>query len=303
MSGARFIGETLKGYGVTHVFYVEAILRETLVEMETLDKRRVLTHSEKAAAYMADGYARVSHKPGVCMAQSVGAANLASGLQDPYLGLSAVVAFTGWKPPIAQFRNAYQEIQHSQMFQPVTKYSVPVSTVDQLPFVLRQAFRGATSGTPGPVHLDVEGYAGELIEHAEGEFDLVVEDPFTHFPSVRPEPGAEEIERAVLNLRDAKRPVIVAGGGVIASSAGDEVLRLAERISIPVATSLNGKGAIPENHPLSVGVVGSYSRWCANKTVSEADLVIFIGRHTGDQVTKNWTVPRKATPVNRNRGN
>ena len=86
LSGARFIAETFKGYGVTHVFFVEAILRGALVEMERLGIRRILTHSEKAAAYMADGYARVSRSPGICMAQSVGAANLASGLQDPYLG-------------------------------------------------------------------------------------------------------------------------------------------------------------------------------------------------------------------------
>ena len=120
MSGARFIAETLKGYGVTHVFFVEAILRRGLVEMEALGIKRVLTHSEKAAAYMADGYARISHRPGICMSQSVGGANLASGLQDPYLGLSPVIAMTGRKPPIAQHRNAYQEIDHHAMFGPVT---------------------------------------------------------------------------------------------------------------------------------------------------------------------------------------
>ena len=101
MSGARFMAETFKGYGVTHVFFVEAILRRTLVEMEALGIRRILTHSEKAAAYMADGYARMSRRPGICMSQSVGAANLASGLQDPYLGLSPVIALTGKKLPFA----------------------------------------------------------------------------------------------------------------------------------------------------------------------------------------------------------
>src|SRR5205085_8367176 len=94
ITGARFIAETLKGYGVTHIFYVDAILRKTMVELEELGIRRVITHSEKAAAYMADGYARVSHRAGVCMAQSVGAAKLGSGLQDAYLGLSPVVALT-----------------------------------------------------------------------------------------------------------------------------------------------------------------------------------------------------------------
>jgi acetolactate synthase-1/2/3 large subunit len=98
MSGARFLAETLHGYGVTHVFFVEAILRRTLMELESLGVRRVLTHSEKAAAYMADGYARAGRKPGVCMAQAVGAANLASGLQEPLLGRSPVIALTDARP-------------------------------------------------------------------------------------------------------------------------------------------------------------------------------------------------------------
>ena len=133
ITGAGFIAETLKGYGVTHVFYVESILRRTLVEMEALGIHGVLAHSEKAAAYMADGYARASRGPGVCMAQSVGAANMAAGLQDAYLGRSPVIAFTGRKPPLAQYRNAYQEILHGPMFDPVTKYNVVVETLEQLP--------------------------------------------------------------------------------------------------------------------------------------------------------------------------
>ena len=157
MSGGRFIAETLKGYGVTHIFFIEAILRRTLVEAEALGIRRVLAHSEKAAAYMADGYARVSGRPGVCMAQSVGAANLAAGLQDAYLALSPVIAITGRQPPLSQYRNAYQEIFHHPLFEPVTKYNVNVDTVEQLPYLLRQAFREATSAAPRPVHLDLSG--------------------------------------------------------------------------------------------------------------------------------------------------
>jgi acetolactate synthase-1/2/3 large subunit len=298
MSGARFMAETFKGYGVTHVFFVEAILRRTLVEMEALGIRRILTHSEKAAAYMADGYARMNRRPGICMSQSVGAANLASGLQDPYLGLSPVIALTGKKPPFAQHRNAYQEIPHGPMFESVTKYNVSIDTGEQLPYFLRQAFREATSGSPGPVHLDIGGgYAGEGIESAEVNSDVVIEEPFTHYPSMRPEPENGAVQGAVRVLEDAERPVIVAGGGARASSAGPEIVELAEMLSIPIATSLNGKEIILEHHPLNVGVVGSYSRWCANRVVSEADLVLFIGSHTGDQVTNDWTVPRPGTPV------
>ena len=297
ITGARFIAETLKGYGVTHVFYVDAILRKTMVDLEELGIGRVITHSEKAAAYMADGYARVSHKPGVCMAQSVGAANLAAGLQDAYLGLSPVVALTGKKPPLFQHRNAYQEIEHAPLFAPVTKYNVDVVTPAQLPFLLRQAFRVATSGAPAPVHLDLLGHSGRPLEAAEAALPVVIEEAFTQYPPFRPVPDDASVERAAVAITAAKRPVIVAGGGVRLSSAAAEVVALAEKLSIPVATSVNGKGTIVDSHPLSVGVVGTYSVRCANQVVSEADLVIYIGSHTGDQVTNNWMVPPVGTPV------
>lgn len=297
ITGARFIAETFQGYGVTHVFYVDNMLRKTMVELEELGIRRVLTHSEKAAAYMADGYARVSHKPGVCMAQSVGAANLAAGLQDAYLGLSPVIALTGKKPPLSQHRNAYQEVGHAPLFAPVTKYNVEVVTPAQLPYLLRQAFREATSGAPGPVHLDLLGHSGRPLEAAEETLPVVIEESFTRYPAFRPEPEDAAVERAARAIAAAKRPVIVAGGGVRISSAAAEVVALAEKLSIPVATSVNGKGTILDGHPLSVGVVGSYSARCANQVVSEADLVIYIGSGTGDQVTYNWEVPPVGTPV------
>jgi acetolactate synthase-1/2/3 large subunit len=294
---ARYMAEVLKGYGVTHVFYVEAILRRTLVEMEALGIHRILTHSEKAAAYMADGYARACRRPGICMAQSVGAANLAAGLQDAHLGHSPVIAITGRKMPLSQHRNAYQEIAHGLMFDATCKYNVEISVVEQLPYLLRQAFREATSGAPGPVHLEVFGHSGEEFENARGALDPIVETTFAHYPAIRPEPEVELVRRATLALTESERPVIIAGGGAIASSAEPEIMELAEMLSIPVATSLNGKGAVLETHPLSVGVVGSYSRWCANRVVSEADLVLFVGSHTGDQVTHNWTIPTRAAQV------
>ncbi len=297
MSGARFIAETLKGYGISHVFWVEAILRRSLVEMEAIGIHRVLTHSEKAAAYMADGYARASGRSSVCMAQSVGAANLAAGLQDGFLGCSPIIALTGFKPPLAQYRHAYQEILHQAMFDPVTKWNVRVDTIEQLPYLLRQAFRETTSGAPGPVHLDLLGYAGELIDTAEAELEVIVEEPFTRAPAFRLQPDDKAIEEAARLLEEAERAVIVAGGGAMASSAGPEIVNLAERLSLPVATSLNGKGVILDGHPLSVGIVGSYSQWCANRIVSEADMVLFIGSHTGDQATHSWAVPKAGTTV------
>jgi acetolactate synthase-1/2/3 large subunit len=296
-TGARFIAETLKGYGVTHVFYMDAILRQALVELEELGVRRIITHSEKAAAYMADGYARASHRPGVCMAQNVGAANLAAGLQDAYLGCSPVIALTGKKPPLLQNRHAYQEINHQPLFEPVTKYNSEVSTPAQLPFQLRQAFREATTHTPAPVHLDLLGHNGRLLEAAEVAFAVQVEEAFSHYPAYRPEPDQSDIDQAVQAIRVAQRPVIVAGGGVRLSSAQAEVVALAEHLAIPVATSVNGKGTILDGHPLSVGVAGSYSARCANQVVSQADLVIYIGSNTGDQVTNTYTVPPLGTRV------
>ena len=296
-TGARFIAETFKAYGVTHVFYVDSILRKTMVELEELGIRRVLTHSEKAAAYMADGYARVSGRPAICMAQSVGAANLAAGLQDGYLARSPVIALTGKKPPLFQHRNAYQEIEHHPLFEPVTKFNAEVVTLVQLPYLLRQAFREATSGAPRPVHLDLPGHNGRILEAAEADLPVVVDKAFTRSPAFRSEPEEAAIQEAARAIGAAERPVIVVGGGVRISSAGAEVVALAEKLAVPVATSATGKGTILDSHPLSVGVLGTYSVPCANQVVAEADLVIYIGSGTGDQVTNNWTIPAPGTAV------
>jgi len=296
-SGARLIAETLKGYDVTHVFFMLAILRRTLVELEDLGIQRILTHSEKSAAYMADGYARISGKPGVCMAQSVGAANLAAGLQDPYLAHTPVIAVTGRKTPIAQYRNAYQELIHGPLYESVTKFDANVDTIEQVPHLFAQAFREVTTGAPRPVHLDLLGFTGEKIEEATTEEALIINSQFACNPSIRPAPEPAILKEAVKILEKAERPVIVAGRGAVMSSAASEVVQLAERLSIPVATSNDGKGVILETHPLSVGVVGSYSCRCANQVVSEADLVIFIGCSTGDQVTLDWTIPGPGTKI------
>ena len=297
MTGARFLVETMQAYGVTHAFYMPMVVTRALVEMETVGIARIMAHSEKAAAYMADGYARVARRPAVCMAQNVGAANLAAGLQDPFLGGSPVVALTGRGAPMQQYRNYYQEVDHVQPFNAVTKFNALVDSAEQLPSLLRQAFREATSGAPGPVHLDLQGSSGSVIIDAEADLDVVVEAPFTHVPPFRGEPETEMVRDAARALSEARRPVIVAGGGVASSGAQREVVELAEMLSIPVATSLNAKGTIPDDHPLSVGVCGTYSRWCANRVVAEADLVFFVGSHTGSQVTTEWQIPRPGTPV------
>jgi acetolactate synthase-1/2/3 large subunit len=257
---------------------------------------RIHCHGEKAAAYMADGYARVSGKPGVCMAQVVGAMNLAAGLRDAHLAHSPVIAFTGGRDPKTKFRKVYQEIDDVPAFEPVTKWNATIDAVERFPDMVRQAFRVATSGAPGPVHLQFRGNEGQ-IDQEETDAAPLVEEQFARVPPFRPVPDAEELKKALYWLERAERPVIVAGGGVRASGASTELVQLAEALGIPVATSLNGKDAIAGSHPLSVGVVGSYSRESANRTVAAADLVCFIGSSAGGMTTHVWAVPKIGVPA------
>jgi acetolactate synthase I/II/III large subunit len=294
-TGAEVLADMLAGYGVTHVFMVPAVLRRTFAEMERRTTiARVHCHGEKSAAYMADGYARASGKPGVCMAQVIGALNLAAGLRDAYLAHSPVLAFTGGRDPKTKFRKVYQEVDDVPAFEPVTKFNATIDDVARIPDMVRQAFRVATSGAPGPVHLQFRGNEGQ-VDLDEAEMEVLVEEQFARVPPFRPEPEAAHVKAALDLLQKAERPVIVAGGGVRASGAAKELVALAEALQIPVATSLNGKDTIPGTHPLSVGVVGSYSRESANRVVNRADLVCFIGTETGGMTTHFWAVPKIGT--------
>ena len=296
-SGARYLAQSLAESGVDHVFFIDAILRRTLIEFEDLGVKRTLVHSEKAAAYMADGYARVKNAVGVCMAQSVGAANLAAGLQDAFLHRAPVVALTGRKPPMYQYRNAYQEIEHAPLFRPVTKFQANVDEIGQLPLLLAQAMREATEGSPRPVHLDFAGLQAEQIETAFLTAPKAPDPALARLNRHRPRASVEEIERADARLRRARKPVMVVGTGAIQSDAFAEVKALAEALSLPIATSLGGRGIVPTTHPLHIGAVGTYSAPATNQIVHEADLVIYVGSHTGDQVTNNWTVPGPGVPI------
>lgn len=292
MTGAQCLADMLQGYGVSHVFMVPAVLRRTFVEMELRTKiKRIHTHGEKAAAYMADGYARASGRPGICMAQVIGALNLAAGLRDAHLAHSPVIAFTGGRDPKTKFRKVYQEIDDVPAFEPVTKFNATVDDVSRFPDMVRQAFRVAVSGTPGPVHLQFRGNEGQ-VDAEEADMTPLVEEQFARVPPFRPEPDMKSVFAALKVLQEAERPVIVAGGGVRASGAKQGLVALAEKLSIPVATSLNGKDSIPGVHPLSVGVCGTYSRESANRVVGQADLVCFIGSETGGMTTHFWAVPK-----------
>ncbi|MGZ8263403.1 MAG: thiamine pyrophosphate-binding protein [Burkholderiales bacterium] len=296
MSGARLFAEMMRGYEVSHIFFVPAFMLKAFAEMEDMPIKRIMVHGEKAAAYMADGYARASGKPGVCMAQMIGASNLAAGLRDGFMAGAPIVAITGGPTPQSRYRHAYQEVDDVAQFDAVTKFNAQVDSVVRLPDLVRQAFRVATSGAPGPVHLRIQSHLGQITE-AEADLDPLVEPLYRRVPPHRPEPEMQRVQEALAALAAAERPVIVAGGGVMSSQAQAEVVALAEKLNIPVATSLNAKAAITDGHPLAIGVPGAYSRDCANRALAEADLVFFVGSHTGGQVTNNWMFPPPGTRV------
>ena len=298
MTGAQCLADMLKGYGVTHVFHVPAVLRTTFAEMERRTEiKRLHVHGEKAAAYMADGYARASGKPGICMAQVIGALNLAAGLRDAWLAHSPVIAMTGGREPKNKFRKVYQEVDDVPAFEPVTKFNATVDDVARFPDMVRQAFRSAVTGCPGPVHLQFRGNEGQ-IDIEEADMEPLVEPQFARVPAFRPEPDEASVRAAVKILQDAAAPgdSLPAAACALPARRG-ELVALAEALQIPVATSLNGKDSIPGNHPLSVGVVGSYSRESANRVVNAADLVCFIGSETGGMTTHFWAVPKIGTPA------
>jgi len=296
MTGSRFFAETMRSYGVTHLFYVNSIIGNAMREIDKIGVQRVVTHGEKAAAYMADAYSRASRRVGVCLSQDIGSTNLLAGVRDAYMASSPIIAITGGQNDQPRYRHAYQNAEDFCAWDTITKANYSVDTVHRFPDLLRQAFRVATTGTPGPVHLELRGNAGQMLD-GEGDFDVVAEERFTHYPAFRPVAEPAAIKDALAELAKASRPIIVAGGGAATSGAGPEIIRLAETLSIPIATSLHAKSIVPDEHPLNVGVPGSYSRWCANKAIQAADLVFFIGSHTGGQVTNGWQIPKLGTPA------
>lgn len=295
-NGAKLFAEIMQGYGISHVFYVPQVVSKALVAMEGMDIRRVVAHSEKAAAYMADGFARARGAPGVCMAQPIGASNLASGLRDAYMARSPVIAISGGPAVPHRYRHAYQEVEDFGQFDAVTKANMNVDSPSRVPDLMRQAFRTATSGMPGPVHLRFQGRLSE-VPLGDTDAEALIEPQFARVPPFRPKPEPGRVREAAALLGKAAKPLIVSGGGVVWSHAQRELVALAEKLQIPVVTSLNGKGTILDTHPLSVGVAGTYSRECANRALTEADLVFFVGSPAGGMVTANWSLVRPGTQV------
>ena len=297
ITSGEYLARVLRTHGVTHLFQQEVSLRVTTRAGEMMGIQDVLTHSEAAAAYMADGYARAKGSFGVCSAQSVGAANLAAGLGDAFFAGTPVLAITGKKTWEFMERNAYQELNHARMFEAVTKFHGEVAAPGQLSHLLRLGIREAMTGKPGPVHLDFQGHTGEITEIAPTEAEVFMEPDLAVLPPFRPAADAAGIARAMEALAAASRPVLVAGRGALVSGAGPELDALANRLDAPVATTPDGKTVIDESDPKWCGIVGAYGMHAANRTVAEADLVIFVGTQASDQTTLNWTTPTPGTPI------
>lgn len=290
-TGAVALAEILDAYETTHVFMVPAVLRRSMAEMERRTDIKVIhAHGEKAAAYMADGYARVSGKPGVCMSQHIGSLNLAAGLRDAYLAKVPVIAMTGGSLPSRRGRGAYQEAEDLPAFTPYTKMNVVVEHAERFPDLLEQAYRVATSGCPGPVHLQFQGPEGE-VEAGECLTPITPQKQHIAVPPYRPGPNRADIRQALQLLAAAKRPLILAGGGVSHSKAQSALKEFAQRLCVPVVTSLNGRGVIEETHELGLGIVGTYSRPSANQALSKADFVLIVGSSVGSMVTNFWKMP------------
>ena len=294
LTGAKVLAKMLHDYGVTDIFHVPAVLRTTMAELETISNiRRIHAHGEASAAYMADGYARASGRPGVCAAQIIGALNLAAGLRDAWLAKSPVIALTGGRDQATKFRKAYQEVDDIPAFEPVTKLNATVDSANRFPDMLNQAFRVAVSGSPGPVHLQFKGNEGQVDQESFDEtIPTSIDESVSSVPPYRPKPDMAQIKKAMDIINNASKPILVVGGGVRWSKAGDLIDEISKKLKIPVATSLNGKDVINSTNPLNVGVVGTYSRGSANKSVLAADLAIFVGTDLGGMVTNFWTIPK-----------
>jgi acetolactate synthase-1/2/3 large subunit len=295
MKGAAAIAKTMAAHGVEHFFHVSGGMISLFVEMEDAGIDLVLARSEKAAAYMADGYSRISYKPGVCYGQAgPGAINLAAGISEAYWTCTPVIALTGSTSLSDLYKFQYQELDEMPFFEPTTKWNAQIYQADRAGEITRDALNIATSGNPGPVHINLHyNAANEMGEAPEPRR----EEYARSYPNGRTHPNMDDLKKVADILASANRPLIIAGGGVIISRAWDEVVKLAEYMFIPVATTLSGKGTIPDDHPLSIGVAGRYSSSFANKIVEDTDVVFYIGSRAGGMATDNWTVPGQEATI------
>jgi acetolactate synthase-1/2/3 large subunit len=299
LGGGQLVVEMLKVYGVQYVFGVPgdtglAFYDALAQAQEEGSIAHIMARDERGAAYMADVYARVSSRPGVCEGPSgAGATYLASGLGEPHASSIPVIALTSDTPVGQEGRNVLTELDQPALYTAVTKWTALVKEAARIPDALRRAFRVATSGRPGAVHLALP--MDVLAEEIEAP-PLHGEDECRAYPAYRTRPDATAVGRAADLLLQANRPFIVAGGGVLVSGAWAELTDVAELLGAAVGTSINGKGAISEDHPLSAGAVGSNGRRpYANALLQAADLILYVGCKTDSVTTCGWTVPHRSS--------
>lgn len=293
LNAAQAIVAMLKAYEVEYVFGIPG---DTSIPFyDALHEARgslthVMARDERGASYMADVYARLSGRPGVCEAPSgAGALYLIPGLAEAHASSVPVIAFTSDIPLEAEGRNVLTELNQGQLFEAVTKWHTTLKHADRAPEVIRKAFRLATTGRAGPVQITLPE---DVLEEPVGRAAVYAEAACRVFPAYRTAPDPEAVAQAARLLLGARRPVVVAGGGAAISGAWAELTRLAELLGAPVGTSINGQGSIDERHPLSLGVVGGNgARPYANEVLAAADLVMFVGCKTDSVTTLNWTLP------------
>ena len=233
---------------------------------------------------MADGYARASGKVGVCIATSgPGATNLVTGIATAMLDSIPIVFITGQVSSKVLGTDAFQEIDITGITLPITKHNYLVTRAEDIAPTVREAFQIATTGRPGPVLIDITKDA----QQATAPFDFAAAAPADHRPHPMLRAESDSIKEAIALITAAKKPVILAGHGIIESGARDQVIAFAERRKIPVASTLLGLGAVPTHHPLSLGMMGMHGESWVNNAIQQADLLLAFGMRFDDRVTGN----------------
>lgn len=288
MKGAEAIIRSLEEEGVKHIFGVPggAIMEVYDVLYENKNIRHILMRHEQCAAHAAEGYARVSGQVGVCMATSgPGATNLVTGITDAHSDSVPIVALTGQVPVSLIGNDAFQEADIVGITMPITKHNFQITNPDDIPSSIKAAFKIASTRRQGPVLIDLPKDIQQAQLTKKFHYPADVELP--GYKVVKSGGHPQQLKEVAKFLMNAERPVIIAGGGIISSNAGKELFTIAESAGIPVATTLMGKGCFPEEHPLSLGMVGMHGRKAANHIISESDVLFAIGVRFSDRVTAN----------------
>lgn len=282
MTGSRAFVKSLENEGVEHIFGISGgALIPICDELLDSDMRFILARHEQGAAHMADGYARVLNKVGVCMATSgPGATNLVTGLATAQIDSSPVVAFTGQVNRAVIGSDAFQECDIIGVSASVTKYNLQVMSPREIPEAVKKSFHIANTGRKGAVLVDIPKDCTTLRD--EIDFNPVIK--FRGYNNDHA-PSPKELDWAAQILAKAERPIVMAGGGVIASGASNELVALSESLLAPTANTLMGKGAFPEDHPLSLGLCGMHGTQASNSLVPKADVLLVVGSRFSDRTT------------------